>query len=101
MWWYSVVVSISGCDPLDPGSNPGTAIPTVFCCFLFSVVFCFLLWCPCAVVGLFVVGLFVVGLFLLLSLVSLSLLQHKKKPIAFGGTRTHATKGDYDLNVAP
>ena len=23
--WYSVVVSISGCDPLDPGSNPGTA----------------------------------------------------------------------------
>ncbi len=22
---YSVVVSISGCDPLDPGSNPGTA----------------------------------------------------------------------------
>jgi hypothetical protein len=25
-WWYSVVVSISGCDPLDPGSNPGTAI---------------------------------------------------------------------------
>jgi hypothetical protein len=27
LWWYSVVVSISGCDPLDPGSNPGTAIP--------------------------------------------------------------------------
>ena len=25
MWWYSVVVSISGCDPLDPASNPGTA----------------------------------------------------------------------------
>ena len=25
-WWYSVVVSISGCGPLDPGSNPGTAI---------------------------------------------------------------------------
>jgi hypothetical protein len=24
------VVSISGCDPLDPGSNPGTAI-TIFC----------------------------------------------------------------------
>jgi hypothetical protein len=24
------VVSISGCDPLDPGSNPGTAI-TFFC----------------------------------------------------------------------
>ena len=24
-WWYSVVVSISGCGPLDPGSNPGTA----------------------------------------------------------------------------
>ena len=24
--WYSVVVSISGCGPLDPGSNPGTAI---------------------------------------------------------------------------
>ena len=24
--WYSVVVSISGCDPLDPGSNPGTAM---------------------------------------------------------------------------
>ena len=29
IWWYSVVVSISGCDPLDPGSNPGTAI--TFC----------------------------------------------------------------------
>ena len=26
LWWYSVVVSISGCDSLDPGSNPGTAI---------------------------------------------------------------------------
>ena len=24
-WWYSVVVSISGCDPLVPGSNPGSA----------------------------------------------------------------------------
>ena len=24
--FYSVVVSISGCDPLDPGSNPGRAI---------------------------------------------------------------------------
>ena len=24
------MVSISGCDPLDPGSNPGTA--KVFCC---------------------------------------------------------------------
>jgi hypothetical protein len=23
--FYSVVVSISGCDPLDPGSNPGRA----------------------------------------------------------------------------
>lgn len=29
LWWYSVVVSISGCDPLDPGSNPGTAM--IFC----------------------------------------------------------------------
>jgi hypothetical protein len=30
--WYSVVVSISGCDPLDPGSNPGTAIfVSLFC----------------------------------------------------------------------
>jgi hypothetical protein len=27
------VVSISGCDPLDPGSNPGTAI-TFFCRFV-------------------------------------------------------------------
>jgi hypothetical protein len=26
------VVSISGCDPLDPGSNPGTAI--IFFCRL-------------------------------------------------------------------
>jgi hypothetical protein len=25
-WSYGVVVSISGCDPLDPGSTPGTAI---------------------------------------------------------------------------
>ena len=31
--WYSVVVSISGCDPLDPGSNPGTAI--LFLVFFF------------------------------------------------------------------
>ena len=31
-WWYSVVVSISGCDPLDPGSNPGTAITFFFVC---------------------------------------------------------------------
>jgi hypothetical protein len=38
-WWYSVVVSISGCDPLDPGSNPGTAILFV----LFSFVFVFVL----------------------------------------------------------
>ena len=34
IWWYSVVVSISGCDPLDPGSNPGTAI-TFFLFFFF------------------------------------------------------------------
>ena len=26
IWSYGVVVSISGCDPLDPGSTPGTAI---------------------------------------------------------------------------
>ena len=25
VWSYGVVVSISGCDPLDPGSTPGTA----------------------------------------------------------------------------
>ena len=31
-WSYGVVVSISGCDPLDPGSTPGTAI---FLCFPF------------------------------------------------------------------
>ena len=37
-WWYSVVVSISGCDPLDPGSNPGTA-KQFFCVCFFS--FCF------------------------------------------------------------
>ena len=29
-WWYGVVVSISGCDPLDPGSNPGTVIFFLF-----------------------------------------------------------------------
>jgi hypothetical protein len=34
-WWYSVVVSISGCDPLDPGSNPGTAI--LLDCLMFLV----------------------------------------------------------------
>lgn len=27
--------------------------------------------------------------------------QSKKKDVAFGGTRTHALKEDYDLNVAP
>jgi hypothetical protein len=37
-WWYSVVVSISGCDPLDPGSNPGTAILLVLCSFVFVFV---------------------------------------------------------------
>ena len=30
LWWYSVVVSISGCDPLDPGWNPGTAITNFY-----------------------------------------------------------------------
>ena len=30
MWWYSVVVSINGCDPFDPGSNPGTAMFSPF-----------------------------------------------------------------------
>ena len=64
MWWYSVVVSISGCDPLDPGSNPGTAI--------FFSLFCF----PLARIFI-------------------------EKKTAFGGTRTHANKVDYDLNVAP
>ena len=35
---YGVVVSISGCDPLDPGSTPGTA--KVFAdALLFSVHF--------------------------------------------------------------
>jgi hypothetical protein len=34
IWWYSVVVSISGCDPLDPGSNPGTAINLFLGCRL-------------------------------------------------------------------
>jgi hypothetical protein len=63
MWWYSVVVSISGCDPLDPGSNPGTAIFFLPVCS------------PSA--------------------------RDKKKKTAFGGTRTHANKVDYDLNVAP
>ena len=33
--WYSVVVSISGCDPLDPGSNPGTAKTFLFVFSLF------------------------------------------------------------------
>jgi hypothetical protein len=27
--------------------------------------------------------------------------QKNKKGVAFGGTRTHANKVDYDLNVAP
>ena len=66
MWWYSVVVSISGCDPLDPGSNPGTAIFLLF-------------FCLC---------------------VPFQRATQKKKT-AFGGTRTHANKVDYDLNVAP
>ena len=45
MWWYSVVVSISGCDPLDPGSNPGTAIPLLFFFALFFFV------CTCGAHG--------------------------------------------------
>jgi hypothetical protein len=28
-------------------------------------------------------------------------LTKKQKGVAFGGTRTHANKVDYDLNVAP
>ena len=67
--WYSVVVSISGCDPLDPGSNPGTAI--LFLVFFFS---------PTSPKW---------------SAIS------SKKECTFGGTRTHANKVDYDLNVAP
>ena len=31
-WSYGVVVSISGCDPLDPGSTPGTASFLFFVC---------------------------------------------------------------------
>ena len=36
---YGVVVSISGCDPLDPGSTPGTAILFFFFFFFFFVSF--------------------------------------------------------------
>jgi hypothetical protein len=36
-WWYSVVVSISGCGPLDPGSNPGTAILFGLSSLVFSI----------------------------------------------------------------
>jgi hypothetical protein len=38
--WYSVVVSISGCDPLDPGSNPGTANSFLCVCN-------YNMWCTC------------------------------------------------------
>ena len=31
------MVSISGCDPLDPGSNPGTAKLFVICCVIFNL----------------------------------------------------------------
>ena len=31
------MVSISGCDPLDPGSNPGTAIIFLFFPYCFLV----------------------------------------------------------------
>ena len=34
--WYSVVVSINGCDPFVPGSNPGTAIFFVLFLLVFS-----------------------------------------------------------------
>jgi len=40
LWWYSVVVSINGCDPFDPGSNPGTAIIIFF--VIFGFLFCLL-----------------------------------------------------------
>ena len=40
-WSYGVVVSISGCDPLDPGSTPGTAKFLIlifkFCLFLKNI----------------------------------------------------------------
>jgi hypothetical protein len=115
-WWYSVVVSISGCDPLDPGSNPGTASKP----FLFSV------WCfvvdviPSSPLWFFLVCHYpeqrastsrdqclaptvtrpqeqqAVG-----NKTNSNSQARQKKDVAFGGTRTHANKVDYDLNVAP
>ena len=39
---YGVVVSISGCDPLDPGSTPGTAKFFIFMIFkIFDFLFLF------------------------------------------------------------
>jgi hypothetical protein len=114
------VVSISGCDPLDPGSNPGTAI-TFLCWFgvrkslpreLFVCVFLsgmglhILLSDQCKYMGVDhhhyrdVRGCKTqrppspIGS-------SLGSTKKHKKGVAFGGTRTHANKVDYDLNVAP
>ena len=38
-WSYGVVVSISGCDPLDPGSTPGTANFYIQLFVIFSLAF--------------------------------------------------------------
>ena len=43
---YGVVVSISGCDPLDPGSIPGTAIIFYFF-FVFFLLLLFFDWFLC------------------------------------------------------
>jgi hypothetical protein len=55
-WWYSVVVSISGCDPLDPGSNPGTAILFILFSFVFICLFSFLRTFLCPLVRFLVTG---------------------------------------------
>ena len=43
------MVSISGCDPLDPGSNPGTA--KCFCCWVFVLDFKVHFVCVCVLVN--------------------------------------------------
>ena len=99
-WWYSVVVSISGCDPLDPGSNPGTAILFVLFSFCFaasgfSLSACSVPWDRGALSSCGRPAL---------SITEQNLVARemtKKRSVAFGGTRTHAHKVDYDLNVAP
>lgn len=86
------MVSISGCDPLDPGSNPGTA--KTFCSLHAQRKSAAIFW-VCSVSRTIIFTLFS-GTW-----AGGHTAEGCQKKNAFSGNRTHAFKEDYDLNVAP